>query len=181
MFAAMTDGAVTDDIKTRSQAVPVSQELPTRVAVIGTGNFGRAIVNKVRSAGFDVIWGSRSPVEDQVPVEKVMMESLLILAVPSYSWSSLPLSHLQVRHNWFCTSVLYCTVQPGTIILDPSNRRSRCEADMTSQAESLQHLLPPGVSLVKCLNTLSAYELENQTFVAGKQVSWNHLFVARNS
>ena len=120
--------------------------------VPGAALQGRAIVTKVRSAGFDVIWGSRNPVP--VPVEKVMMESLLILAVPSFSWSSLPLSSL-------------C---PGCVVLDPSNRRARCEPGSVSQAESLQQLLPPGVTVVKCLNTLSAYELENQSLEAGKQV-----------
>ena len=143
-----------EESKPKALAVPVSQALPSRVAVVGSGNFGRAIVTKVRSAGFDVIWGSRNPVGDQVPVEKVMMESLLILAVPSFSWSSLPLSSL-------------C---PGCVVLDPSNRRARCEPGSVSQAESLQQLLPPGVTVVKCLNTLSAYELENMSFAAGKQV-----------
>ena len=143
-----------EESKPKALAVPVSQALPSRVAVVGSGNFGRAIVTKVRSAGFDVIWGSRNPVGDQVPVEKVMMESLLILAVPSFSWSSLPLSSL-------------C---PGCVVLDPSNRRARCEPGSVSQAESLQQLLPPGVTVVKCLNTLSAYELENQSLEAGKQV-----------
>ena len=78
-----------------------------------------------------------------------MMESLLILAVPSFSWASLPLASLQ----------------PGCVVLDPSNRVTRCEPGQASQAETLQ-----GVSVVKCLNTLSAYELENQSSEAGKQV-----------
>ena len=78
-----------DESKPKALAVPVSQALPSRVAVVGSGNFGRAIVTKVRSAGFDVIWGSRNPVGDQVPVEKVMMESLLILVVPSFFSSQL--------------------------------------------------------------------------------------------
>ena len=83
-----------------------------------------------------------------------MMESLMILAVPSFSWSSLPLSSLP----------------PGCVVLDPSNRGARCEPGQASQAETLQTLLPPGVAVVKCLNTLSAYELENQIYEAGKQV-----------
>ena len=143
-----------DETQTKSLSVPVAQALPSRVAVVGSGNFGRAIVTKVRSAGFDVIWGSRNPVGDQVPVEKVMMESLVILAVPSFSWCSLPLSSLA----------------PGCVVLDPSNRGVRCEPGLASQAETLQHLLPPGVSVVKALNTLSAFELENQSLEAGKQV-----------
>ena len=150
----MTEQTIPDVTKTKSLAVPVYQELPSRIAVVGSGNFGRAIVTKVRSAGFDVIWGSRNPTGDQIPVEKVMMERILILAVPSFSWSSLPLSSLQ----------------PGCVVLDPSNRRARCEPGLASQAETLQTLLPPGVTTVKCLNTVSAYELENQSLDAGKQV-----------
>ena len=30
--------------------------------------------------------------------------------------------------------------------------------------------MPPGVAVVKCLNTVSAYELENTTDTAGKTV-----------
>ena len=71
------------------------------------------------------MWGSRTPGHDQqqVPLEKAMVEGLLVLAVPTFS-----------------------------------------------QAEQLQQLVPPGVAVVKCLNTVSAYELENTSDTAGKTV-----------
>ena len=131
----------------------------SRIGVIGTGAMGRALVTRLEESGVEVVWGSRHPDPDtgQVSVEEAMMSPepmMLILAVPSFSWSSLPLSSLQ----------------PGCVILEPSNRSARCEPHQQSQAERLQQLLPPGVSVVKCLNTVSAYELENQSLEAGKQV-----------
>ena len=131
----------------------------SRVGVIGTGAMGRAVVTRLEEGGVEVVWGSRHPDPDtgQVSVEEVMAAQkpmMIILAVPSFSWASLPLSSLQ----------------PGCVVLDPSNRVTRCEPGLASQAETLQHLLPPGVAVVKCLNTLSAYELENKSFAAGKQV-----------
>ena len=140
---------------------PGHRSLSARVGVIGTGAMGRAVVTRLEESGLEVVWGSRHPDPDtgQVSVEEAMAAleqepMMLILAVPSFSWSSLPLSSL-------------C---PGCVVLEPSNRRARCEPGSLSQAESLQQLLPPGVTVVKCLNTLSAYELENKSFAAGKQV-----------
>ena len=132
----------------------------SRVGVIGTGAMGRALVTRLEESGVEVVWGSRhpDPDKDQVSVEEMMMSPepmMIILAVPSFSWSSLPLSSLQ----------------PRCVILDPSNRSSVCQPHHQSQAESLQQLLPQGVTVVKCLNTVSAYELENQSLEAGKQVT----------
>ena len=128
-----------------------------RVGVVGTGNYGRALRAKLLSVGAEVVWGSRAPglATDQVSLETVMEERLVVLAVPVFSWSSLPLSSLV----------------EGAVVVDCSNRTSWCgEADI-SQAEQLEDLLPPGVRLVKCLNTLSAYELENSSLSPGKQVT----------
>ena len=132
---------------------------PLRVGVLGTGNFGRAIVAKLRTCGVDVVWGSRSPDSGsgQIPAEKVMMESVIILAVPVFSWTQEPMKKM------------LSSLEPGTVLIDCSNRSKWCLDDQKSQAEQLQLLTPDGVHVVKCFNTLSAYELENTTF-SGKQV-----------
>ena len=128
------------------------------VSVLGTGNYGRALVTKLTSSGVSVVWGSRSPAPGQVTVEEAVTSvSLVILAVPVFSWSQLPLTSLR----------------PGTTVVDCSNREEWCDQTL-SNAESLQTMLPPGVFVVKCLNTVSAYQLENQTFSDGKQVSDHH-------
>ena len=146
-----------DPVKPASDINDVKLSLSSfdnKVGVLGTGNFGKAIVSKLVSSGVNVIWGSRSPGTDQVPVETVMSENMLIMAVPVFSWSQLPLD----------------MIQSGTIVIDCSNRQQWCQDGDLSQAEQLQHLLPPGVAVVKCFNTVSAYELENPSFSAGKQV-----------
>ena len=73
-----------------------------------------------------MVWGSRSPGPDQqqVPLEKAMGEGVLVLAVPTFSWTQLPLD----------------TLQPGTVIIDPSNRTSSCPPDCLSQASSSRSL-----------------------------------------
>ena len=155
-----------EPLKSKSKTAPLSvsmvpalSEAGVSVSVVGTGNYGRALVSKLTSCGVATMWGSRSPdplsTPVQVPVEQAMLgSSVIILAVPVFSWSHLPLASLQ----------------PGTIVIDCSNRLQWCSDADQSQAETLQQLLPPGVNVVKCLNTVSAYELENQSFSAGKQV-----------
>ena len=75
-----------------------------------------------------MVWGSRTPGHDQqqVPLEKAMVEGVLVLAVPTFSWPQLPLASLR----------------PGAVLLDPSNRTSSCPPDTLSQAEQLQEPKP---------------------------------------
>jgi len=136
--------------------IPGPNNMP-RVAVLGTGTFGSALVAKMKQCGIEVIWGSRSPKTNQVPVEKVISESVVVMAVPLMSWSSL-------------TSSCFQHLEPGTIVIDCSNRQKWCKENEESQAEQLQKILPADVTVVKCFNTISAYELENTSFSAGKQV-----------
>ena len=124
------------------------------VAVIGTGNFGKAITTKLMKSGVQVVVGSRNPSGPYVSIEKALQEKIVIMAVPCFSWPNLPLAK----------------IQPGTIVIDCSNRISKCLPSGVSQAELLQQMLPPGVQVVKGLNTISAYELENMKFSAGQQV-----------
>jgi len=125
-----------------------------RVGVVGTGNFGKAITTKLMKCGIKVVVGSRNPAGPVVSIEKSFEEKIVILAVPSFSWPELPLTKISA----------------GTVLIDCSNRNKSCAAGQLSQAEELQQLLPPGVHVVKGFNTISAYELENQTFSAGQQV-----------
>ena len=46
-------------------------------------------------------------------------------------------------------------------VVDCSNRPQLCKGGQQSQAEQLQALLPPGVLVVKALNSLSAHQLES--------------------
>jgi len=124
------------------------------VAVIGTGNFGKAIASKLVKCGIKVVIGTRNPEGPFVSIEKALQEKIVVLAVPPFSWHELPL----------------VKVKAGTVIIDCSNRSQMCPVDQQSQAELLQLLLPTGVFVVKGFNTISAYELENQNFSAGEQI-----------
>ena len=158
LFVVMGGGESSKIIPESDKPSPVLTGSCELVSVVGTGNYGRALVTKLTSSGVSVVWGSRSPAPGQVTVEEAMTSvSLVILAVPVFSWSQLPLNSLR----------------PGTTVVDCSNREEWCDQTL-SNAESLQTMLPPGVFVVKCLNTVSAYQLENQTFSDGKQVSDHH-------
>jgi len=125
------------------------------VAVIGTGNFGKAITTKLVQSGIHVVVGSRNPQLGRfVSIEKALQQKIVILAVPTFSWPDLPL----------------VKIEPGTVLIDCSNRTKKCHPSELSQAEQLQKMLPPGVQVVKGFNTISAYELENQSLSAGQQI-----------
>jgi len=140
------------DVKDEDTKVDISEA--ESVGIVGTGNFGKAIASKIESSGLHVVQGSREPGGKFVTVENTLQENLVILAVPMFSWTELPLNK----------------IMPGTVVIDCSNRTKTCPPTHLSQAETLQQLLPGGVHVVKCLNTVSAYELENNTYTAGKQV-----------
>jgi len=56
------------------------------------------------------------------------------------------------------------------VVVDCSNRTRRCAEDELSQAEQLAAALPPGPSVVKALNTVSGYFLEQVTEQSVKPV-----------
>ena len=159
---SVTDTATLSDLERvhvventeESKVVRIAVEDEDTVGVVGSGNFGKAIATKLKKCGVSVLVGSRSPSPLQVSIGRALQEGIVILAVPTFCWEDLPLGK----------------IQPGTVIIDCSNRTKPCKPHELSQAERLQQLLPPGVNVVKCFNTISAYELENQNFSAGQQI-----------
>jgi len=137
-----------------NQEIKVNMAATDIVAVIGTGNFGKAITTKIVKSGVQVVVGTRNPTGPYVSIEQALQEKIVILAVPTFSWPELPLAK----------------IQPGTVLIDCSNRSTKCPPSGVSQAELLQQMLPPGVEVVKGFNTISAYELENMSFSAGQQI-----------
>jgi hypothetical protein len=92
------------------------------VGVVGTGNFGKAITNKLVKCGVQVVVGTRNPTGLFKSIEKALQENIVILAVPSFSWPDLPLTKIQA----------------GTILIDCSNRTKTFASDEISQAEKHQ-------------------------------------------
>ena len=124
------------------------------VGIVGTGNFGKALGSKLETCGVEVIVGSRNPGGKFVSVEKSIQENLIILAVPKFSWTEIPFGKMN----------------PRAVVIDCSNRSLKCPTDELSQAEILQQMVPPLVHVVKGLNTISAYELENKTIPVRKKI-----------
>ena len=67
------------------------------VGVVGTGNFGKAITNKLVKCGVQVVVGTRNPTGLFVSIEKALQEKIVILAVPTFSWPDIPLAKIQAE------------------------------------------------------------------------------------
>ena len=122
------------------------------IAVIGSGNFGRALTKELVMSGLSVCNGSRSPSKqiswcpNAVSVEEAIeCSKIIIFAVPFDFVNTLPLAN----------------IANGKVVIDCSNRTKVCKDGDQSQAEMIQSMVPKGVMVVKALNTLSAYALEN--------------------
>ena len=114
----------------------------------------RALACRLESRGIPHVIASRTPRQGQLSLEDGLREALLILAVPAHTVRTLPLESLPKE----------------SIVVDCSNRTRRCGEDELSQAEQLAAALPPGPVVVKALNTVSGYFLEQVTEQSVKPV-----------
>ena len=106
--------------------------------------FSRALAARLESRGVPHVVASRTPGEAQLSLQDGLREALVVLAVPAHAIYTLPLDNLP----------------KDGVVVDCSNRTRRCAEDEVSQAEQLAAALPPGPSVVKALNTVSGYFLE---------------------
>ena len=122
----------------------LKQSLCTVVYILA--NF-RALSCRLVSRGVPHIIASRTPCLGQLSLEDGLREALVVLAVPAHVILTLPLENL-----------------PKTsVVVDCSNRTSKCGEDEQSLAEQLAAALPSGPVVVKALNTVSAFFLEQVT------------------
>ena len=121
------------------------------VSVLGTGNFGTSLAGRFIRCGVSVTVGSRSPGVlggiHTVSQQEALQSKIVVVAIPHHAWSSLP----------------WEKILPGTVLVDCSNRIKTCKEEELSQAEELQAMVGKGVTVVKAFNTLSAYEIENNS------------------
>ncbi|KAJ1967982.1 cupric reductase activity protein [Dispira parvispora] len=130
------------------------------IAVLGSGWFGRALVKRLNDAGYAVHLGRRNPqlgnpIGFDLPVlatsynDAVECARVIFLAIP-------PQAHPEFVQT-------YGPLLQGKIVVDVSNPRS--EAELKKLGRSLAETLAmglPSAQIVKALNTVSAYHLENQ-------------------
>jgi len=142
----------------------VSSDNPS-IAIIGSGDFGRALALRMVQSGLTVNIGSRNPQRNRELVTKTGAKllsteeaisasnsNIVILAVPKDYYERQPLKALE-----------------GKVVVDVSNRSSIYAKDATSQAEYLQSILPRS-AVVKAFNVLSAYALESGGLQGSKEV-----------
>ncbi|XP_023341911.1 metalloreductase STEAP4 [Eurytemora carolleeae] len=141
------------ETKTSNVRIPMGEEGFNKVAIIGRGSFGLALSKEFARAGIPVCIGSRTPTvsSDGIPTmsirDAIHDNNIIILAIPYLHQDSIPLAEISLNQ----------------IVIDCSNRVKICKSSEHSQAELLQAKLPAGCAVVKALNTLSAYEIENRT------------------
>ena len=104
-----------------TESVKVSLEAETDVSILGTGNFGQALAKRLMKSGVAVTIGSRKPTVlnnglTTVTQEEALRRKIVIMAIPFNFHSSLPLEQLQ----------------PGTIVVDCSNRAKTCRPGIPS-------------------------------------------------
>merc|ERR1719219_72878 len=149
---------------TSDEVSPSADTASNHIAIIGSGDFGRALALRMGQNGIVVKIGSRNPERNRelvaktgaqlTSVEEALSQNchMVILAVPKDFYERQPLHLLE-----------------GKVVIDCSNRNSIYSKENVSQAEYLQSILPRS-AVVKSFNVLSAYALESGGLQGSKEV-----------
>jgi len=139
-----------------------SEELRNKeVAVLGSGDFGRALAGRLAQSGYSPTIGSRDPNKNRnllpsgveaADYRTACKAEIIIIAIPQGFYHTLPSDLLA-----------------GKILVDVSNRPTIRRTTELSQAEYLSSLFPNS-TVVKGFNVLSAYALESGGIQGSKQV-----------
>ncbi|CAE1272781.1 STEAP4 [Acanthosepion pharaonis] len=144
-------------------------ESSKKIGIIGTGDYGRALANRLLRCGYDVIMGSRDPDHSRLTqIDQRLTFAEVINTKELLEDSNIEIVFLAI-HSWnfeSCLSSFRNQIQ-DKIFIDISNRERPSKTE--SNAEKLVEAFP-GLRVVKAFNTLSAYALESDTFGGTKQV-----------
>ena len=134
------------------------------VTVLGTGDFGKALAQRLSLVGYDVVIGSRSAEKRSATLSQnyrilsiedaVNHSDIVFLAIP--------------RDGYQQMAALLQTRVDNKIVVDVSNRTD-ASRDATSHAEHLASLLP-AARVVKGFNVVSAWALENDIYGGSRLV-----------
>lgn len=141
------------------------------VAVIGTGNIGKAVANNLIKSNRPVIVAARN-----IEKAKALAEELGNLAQPMELSAAIKAADIVVMAVWFDAIkelfYQYEAILQGKIIVDPSNPIApdgkggfkKIIGENESAGEILSALLPKDAKLAKALGTLGAASLANAAF-----------------
>uniref|UniRef100_G3P210 STEAP family member 4 n=1 Tax=Gasterosteus aculeatus aculeatus TaxID=481459 RepID=G3P210_GASAC len=151
-------------MKTESVLPPLgtaAAPVPEMLCVFGTGDLGRSLGLRLLQSGYGVVYGSRRP-HSCGPLPQGAQVMSHAAAAQS---ASLIFICVHREHYGFLETMAHHL--DGKVLVDLSNNLKK---DMYPEANAtyLQRLVP-GAAVVKGLNTLSAWALQNG-LLAGKQV-----------
>lgn len=139
------------------ESLSLTQKNSDKIAIIGSGWLGRALSKRFVEANYDVVIGSRNPLDKLESHFEIVCEfvsiaeacqyaDIIILAIP-YSGHPSVLQTLAINGK-------------DKVVIDCSNRRPDKKCPI-SVAEELQRNLPQ-CQIVKAFNDTSAYELSQE-------------------
>ena len=144
-------------------------ESPRHIGIIGTGDYGRALANRLLRCGYNISMGSRNPDHARLIHIDERLESVNVKSTKELLEDpTIEIIFLAI-HSWnfeSCLSPFRNEIQ-DKIFIDISNRDRPSKTE--SNAENLAQAFP-GLRVIKAFNTLSAYAMESDTFGGSKQV-----------
>lgn len=138
------------------------------IAVIGSGNFGRALALKISQSGYHVYIGSRNPDKNRHSLTDTGITTTTIEEATANATSKIIIFAIPKDFYDVVVPTIYDLLD-GKIVVDVSNRNSVHAKMVISHAEYLQRLLPTS-AVVKAFNVLSAYVLESGGIQGSKEV-----------
>jgi predicted dinucleotide-binding enzyme/DMSO/TMAO reductase YedYZ heme-binding membrane subunit len=137
------------------------------IIIIGTGDYARALAKRALSSGYSVICGSRYPEKRHLAAIDRTLEDVKVVTI-FQSIQAADVIFLCVNVEAHKELLNYHKDDlKKKIIVDVSNPAKKRSG--SSIAEDVQHYLPDS-SVVKALNTISAYELESDVHTNDKDV-----------
>ncbi|XP_063054508.1 metalloreductase STEAP4-like [Engraulis encrasicolus] len=132
------------------------------VCIFGTGDFGRSLGLRLLQAGYEVVFGSRDPMNNSL----VPKGSKIMVHTEAAQMARVIFIAVQRDHYQFLTSLT--SALEGKVLVDISNNLKMGQYPQ-SNAEYLSSLVP-GASVVKGFNTVSAWALQSGALDASRQV-----------
>ena len=144
---------------------PLTEE--RRIGIIGSGDFARALTKRLFFSGYDVIIGSRQPIQRHLSIVSQCLCDVQVTSVGDCikSMSVIFLAIHAENYKDFCEK--HGENLKGKLLIDVSNRTRPSKTQ--SNAEYLQTLVP-SATVVKAFNVVSAYSMENEYSTASKQI-----------
>ncbi|ESP05319.1 hypothetical protein LOTGIDRAFT_208339 [Lottia gigantea] len=142
-----------------------------QIGIIGTGNYARALAKRFVLSGFNVMIGSRRPLQRQLSaIDECLCDIELTSVADCIKKTNLLILAIHAE-NYKDTLSPHIGELSGKIVIDVSNRE--VPARRQSNAEYLSTLVPDA-HIVKAFNVISAYIMETdfaggsrRVFIAG--------------